>query len=177
MRPLQSTNNLGQRFQIQLLWTWSQLVSGGGVCLAHTYQLGLFPKQYRTMLPRGLQQNKTLISLNVIVISYSSKKKKEKKEGKAVAGARDRRATTAGCFAGLLHVHVDGQTRGDGCGRRPERTGSRSAALFYRTWWPRPRVASLTAHIWSLIVFHLRRTSELRWRPWRRIAACGLGVG
>lgn len=72
MHLLQNTNNLGQRFQIQLLWTWSQLVSGGGVGLAHTYQLGQFPKQYCTMLPRGQQQNKTLISLNVIVISYSS---------------------------------------------------------------------------------------------------------
>lgn len=30
------------------------------------------------MLPRGLQQNKTLISLNVIVISYSFKKKKRR---------------------------------------------------------------------------------------------------
>lgn len=71
---LQNTNNLGQLFKIQLLWTWSQLVSGSGVSLAHTYQLGLFPKQYCTMLPRGLQQNETLISHNVIVISYSSEK-------------------------------------------------------------------------------------------------------
>lgn len=70
----QNTNNLGQLFQIQLLWTWSQLVSGSGVSLAHTYQLGMFPKQYSTMLPGGLQQNKTLISLNVIVISYYSEK-------------------------------------------------------------------------------------------------------
>lgn len=42
--------------------------------MAHTYQLGAFPKQYLTMLPRGLQQNKALISLYVIVISYSVEK-------------------------------------------------------------------------------------------------------
>lgn len=99
---LQNTNNLGQLFQIQLLWTWSQLVSGGGVCLAHTYQLGPFPKQYCTMLPRGLQQNKTLISLNVIVISYSSKKQ-HGYWGLGLEMSNGERSTTR-CLFGHLHT-------------------------------------------------------------------------
>lgn len=99
---LQNTNNLGQLFQIQLLWTWSQLVSGGGVCLAHTYQLGRFPKQYCTMLPRGLQQNKTLISLNVIVISYSSKKQ-HGYWGLGLEMSNGEQSTTR-CLFGHLHT-------------------------------------------------------------------------
>lgn len=93
--------------------------------MAHTYQLGLFPKQYHTMLPRGLQQNKTLISLNVICNFIFLKKKKK---GRVVAGARVRRATAARCFSGLLHVRSDGKTQDDGCGGQPERTQMSPAA-------------------------------------------------
>lgn len=103
------TNNLGQLFQIQLLWTWSQLVSGGGVCLAHTYQLGPFPKQYCTMLPRGLQQNKTLISLNVIVISYSSKKQHGYR-GSSLEMSNTEQSTMR-CLFG--HIHTIPQIRCD----------------------------------------------------------------
>lgn len=74
--------------------------------MAHTYQLGLFPKQYHTMLPRGLQQNKTLISLNVIVISYSLKRVKR------LPGLESRGASPV--------IYVQRLRPTDKCGGRPE---------------------------------------------------------
>lgn len=77
--------------------------------MAHTYQLGPFPKQYCTMLPRGLQQNKTLISLNVIVISYSSKKQHGYR-GSSLEMSNAEQSTVMLVFG---HTHTSPQIRCD----------------------------------------------------------------
>lgn len=54
------------------------------------------------MLPRGLQQNKTLISLNVIVISYSSEKQHGYR-GLSLEMSDEEQSTTR-CLFGHLHT-------------------------------------------------------------------------
>ena len=87
------------------------------------------------MLPRGLQQNKTLISLNVIVISYSSEKQ-HGYWGLSLEMSNEEQFTTR-CLSGHLHAisQTNMQIRCDSFGAAASAESGARSCKHGRLWY------------------------------------------